>query len=83
MLKRLTNFLLGMATALVALPIIDSLVSLVLTGIEALKMKIGVSIQKDNQTIQEITTPKEEARHIIGFGIPSSEEYVEEEDDDL
>jgi hypothetical protein len=72
-----------MATALVALPIIDGLVSLILTGIEALKMKIGVCIHKDNQTISEINTPKEEVKHIIGFGIPSSEEYVEEEDDDL
>ena len=80
----MTEFLLGMVTALVALPIIDGIVGVILTGLEALKMKIGVSIHQDNQKISELNASKEEAKHIIGFSIPSSEEnYPEEEDDDL
>ena len=78
------EFLLGMVAALVALPLIDGIVGVILTGLEALKMKIGVSIHQDNQKISELNAPKEEAKHIIGFGIPSSEEeYPKEEDDDL
>ena len=78
------EFILGMLTALVFIPIADGITSTILTFFEMLKMKMGVKISEGNKTINNINTPTEDAKHIIGFSIPSGEEnYEEDEDDDI
>lgn len=73
-----------MLTALIFIPVADGIASTILTFFEMLKMKMGVKISQGNKAINDMNTPTEDVKHIIGFGIPSSEEnYPEEEDDDL
>lgn len=78
------EFILGMLTALIFIPVADGIASTILTFFEMLKMKMGVKISQGNKAINDMNTPTEDAKHIIGFGIPSGEEnYKEDEDDDI
>lgn len=78
------EFILGMLTALVFIPVADGITSTILTFFKMLKMKMGVKISQGNKTINDMNTPTEDVKHIIGFGIPSGEEnYEEDEDDDI
>ena len=78
------EFILGMLTALIFIPVADGITSTILTFFEMLKMKMGVKISQGNKAINDMNTPIEDVKHIIGFGIPSGEEnYEEDEDDDI
>lgn len=78
------EFILGMLTALIFIPVADGIASTILTFFEMLKMKMGVKISQGNKAINDMNTPTEDVKHIIGFGIPSGEEnYEEDEDDDI
>ena len=78
------ELILGMLTALIFIPVADGIASTILTFFEMLKMKMGVKISQGNKAINDMNTPTEDVKHIIGFGIPSGEEnYEEDEDDDI
>ena len=78
------EFILGMLTALIFIPVADGIASTILTFFEMLKMKMGVKISQGNKAINDMNTPTEDVKHIIGFGIPGGEEnYEEDEDDDI
>ena len=81
-------FILGILFVEVAAPVIESLVSLILTWIEVAKGKASLAITKLSADIQKIQ--KENAlsddttvHHVIGFTLPdSAEDYEEEEEDE-
>lgn len=66
-------------------PIGDALANLIISYLEMLKGKASLGITQYNAQIQklaeEIANPPEIAHHVIGFQVPSSEDYEEEEDD--
>ena len=84
----LLYFILGILFVEVAIPIIDSFVSLILTWIEVAKGKASLTITKlsaDIQKIQKESAQSDDtvAHHVIGFALPdSTEDYEEEEEDE-
>lgn len=84
----LLYFILGILFVEVATPVIESLVSLILTWIEVAEGKASLAITKLSADIQKIQ--KENAlsddttvHHVIGFTLPdSAEDYEEEEEDE-
>ena len=84
----LLYFILGILFIEVATPVIESLVSLILTWIEVAEGKASLAITKLSADIQKIQ--KENAlsddttvHHVIGFTLPdSAEDYEEEEEDE-
>lgn len=81
-------FILGILFIEVAIPVIESLVSLILTWIKVAQGKASLAItklsadiqkvQKENELSDDITTHR-----VIGFTLPdSTEDYEEEEDEE-
>ena len=69
------NFIFGIFFGVVILPITDQLVGLILTGIEALKSKLAVSITKSNVTMRQLEmSQQEEHSFAVGFQLPPTEE---------
>jgi hypothetical protein len=70
------------------MPIIEGLVELFLSFIEAKKIKYGEEINNANIRIQMANLEAEERQipvstNVIGFQVPSEEEYYDEEDEDF
>ena len=84
----LLYFILGILFIEVAIPVVESFVSLILSWIEVAKGKASLKITKLSADIQKIQ--KENARsddttvhRVIGFTLPdSAEDYEEEEEDE-
>ena len=72
-------FILGILFVEVATPVIESLVSLILTWIEVAKLSADIQkIQKENALSDDTTVHR-----VIGFTLPdSAEDYEEEEEDE-
>lgn len=68
-------FILGIVFALVIVPLLDGITSLLLSVIEMLKSYVVPIITKNNQIIQPEDT------RVIGFVAPSDDEEEEYEDD--
>ena len=70
------NFILGLLFALVLLPVLDGLTSLILSFFEMVKSHFALQISRNNQKIQDLSvdTPK----YKIGFDMG---EEVENDDD--
>ena len=85
----LLYFILGILFIEVAIPVIESFVSLILTWIEVAKGKASLTITKlsaDIQKIQKENTLSDNdtiAHRVIGFTLPdTTEDYEEEEEDE-
>lgn len=84
----LLYFILGILFVEVAIPVIESFVSLILTWIEVAKGKASLTITKlsaDIQKIQKESAVSEDtvAPRVIGFTLPdTTEDYEEEEEDE-
>jgi hypothetical protein len=83
-MHELLYFILGVIFVLLVSPIIESLCTLILTGMEVIKGVWTLKIQKINAQIRKVNLeyPDEPPHHQIGFVIPSSSEEEEYEDDD-
>ena len=82
-MKILTYFILGIIFIQWCVPIGDSLTELIVTVIEMLKGKLGLSITKSNVAIKKLTDDVTETEeHLIGFQIDPVEYEEEEEEDD-
>lgn len=73
-------FILGILFIEVVIPIVEALVTLILTWIEVAKGKSSLKITQLSADIAKLTEPKEPPHHAIGFVIPNDNEYEEEED---
>lgn len=75
------KFIAGMIFATVIAPILDSLTTVLMTGLEIIKGKYTLKIAEYNSQIQKLGYEPEDSR-VIGFVVPTEEdEYGEEEDD--
>lgn len=72
--------LLGFLIALLGLPILESIVSIIQTVTELFRAKCGVKIMQYKVKIEELSEPKDEHTKVIGFAINDIDEednYVE------
>lgn len=84
-MKNLKCFVLGMATAIIALPIADSLTEVVLGKLECVKANNTKKILKANKEIEDLRIQLEgyhDEGNAIGFQIeePCEEEYDDDEE---
>lgn len=78
--KTTKYFILGLVTGFVAIPLIEELMTVVNTWIQALLIKPNKIVIKGNKELAELQCDEEEIQtHCIGFQVPSNNDY---EDDD-
>jgi hypothetical protein len=83
-MKQLKYFLGGIIFYAVAIPVIESLAESAVTALELLKGKVSIPVLKMNQSIQKLQVDDEEiSTNVIGFQIPSEEEWDNDDDDDF
>ena len=71
-------FVLGIIFGLVIQPILDGLVSIILSFFELIKSSIALRISKANQQMRKLSEEEmEEPRTILGFTAPVEEEGIE------
>ena len=83
-MTELLYFILGIVFVLLVSPMLESLCTLVLTGMELLKGKWTLKTTKINSQIRKISLeyPDKPPSNPIGFVIPSKEEEYDDDDDD-
>ena len=74
-------FILGILFIEVVIPIVEALVTLILTWIEVAKGKSSFTIAQLSADVAKINEPEKQPQRAIGFVVPSDENYEEEEDD--
>ena len=82
-MEKLKIYILGMITALVALPIIDEVVEIICSFLEILKgtsTKKVLKINKEIMDLQEQLAPVN--TNCIGFEIPNTEHYYDDDWED-
>ena len=82
-MEKLKIYILGMITALVALPIIDEVVEIICSFLEIFKgisTKKVLKINKDIMDLQEQLEPVN--TNCIGFEIPNTEHYDDDWEDE-
>ena len=75
-------FILGILFIEVVIPLIEAIVTLLLTVIEIFKGKCSLKISQISAEIQELTKEEEMPHRAIGFVVDSDDNYDEEEEDD-
>ena len=79
--KTTKYFIIGLVTGFIAIPIIEELMTVINTWIQALLIKPNKIVIKGNKELTELQGNEEEytETHCIGFQVPSDDCY---EDDD-
>jgi hypothetical protein len=75
------KFIAGMIFATVIAPILDSLTTVIMTGLEIIKGKWTLKVAEYNCQIQKMGLEPEEDSRVIGFVVPTEEDEYGEEDD--
>ena len=75
------KFIAGMIFATVIAPILDSLTTVIMTGLEIIKGKWTLKVAEYNCQIQKMGLEPEEGSRVIGFVVPTEEDEYGEEDD--
>lgn len=76
----LKYYIFGLITGFIAIPLIEELMTVVNTWIQALLIKPNKIVVKGNKELTELQDDEEEMQtHCIGFQVPSNNDY---EDDD-
>ena len=81
----LLYFILGILFIEIGVPIVEAVVTLILTWIEAAKGSASLKIAQisaDVAKIQEKLEKDDTSKHIIGFTMPEVEEIYEEEEEE-
>ena len=79
-MKKLLYFILGVLSYAVALPVIEALVTLLVTSLEIPKGKVSLKIAKLNKELSEVGEEKHQT-YAIGFSAPEPADDYEEDDD--
>ena len=80
-MKKLLYFILGVLSYAVALPVIEALVTLLVTSLEIPKGKVSLKIANLNKELSEVGEEKHQT-YAIGFRAPEPADDHYEEDDD-
>lgn len=82
-MEKLKIYILGMITALVALPIIDEIVEIICSFLEILKGTSTKKVIKINKEIMDLQEQLEPVNtNCIGFETPNTEYYDDDWEDD-
>ena len=74
--KTTKYFIIGLLTGFVAIPLIEELMTVVNTWIQALLIKPNKIVIKGNKELTELQGDEEEIQtHCIGFQVPSDDYY--------
>ena len=73
-------FIAGIAFVQIILPLLDSIVGVLVTGLEVIKSNLSKKIVAANCEIRKMQSPEESVTRVIGFA--TSQDYGEEEDYD-
>ena len=83
-MKNIKAFILGITTVIVIIPIVESVVDALCTGIEYFKGKFTISVLKLNKEIIDLQSAQEEvSTQCVGFEMSAKEEdeYYDDEED--
>lgn len=70
-----------MMFALAIIPLLDSVVSTIMTAIEVVKGHFSLKVAECNEKLSQIGTSEDEPARVIGFSIPTEEDDYEDEED--
>lgn len=73
-------FIAGIVFVQIILPLLDSIVGVLVTGLEVIKSNLSKKIVAANCEIRKMQSPEESVTRVIGFA--TSQDYGEEEDYD-
>lgn len=73
-MSSLLYFVLGMATVIFVMPLLDSFASTIVTLLEIPKSKAAVIVSKNNEQITNSINNTEEPKLPIGFAIPNDDD---------
>ena len=76
------NFVKGSLFILLIIPLIEGLVNLFQTLIEFLSVRIAAKTYKIQKTLQEEENQEQESTYAIGFRMPDSEDYYDDDDEE-
>ena len=73
-------FIAGIVFVQIILPLLDSIVGVLVTGLEVIKSNLSKKIVAANCEIRKMQSPEESVTRVIGFA--TSQDYGEEEEED-
>ena len=76
------HYIFGLLSGLLFIPIIEDFINVIAAWIQVLIVTPSKIVTKANSEISEMQGSQEESTNVIGFSIPSTEEYYEDEYED-
>ena len=74
-------YIFGLLSGLLFIPILEDFINVIAAWIQVLIVTPSKIVTKANSEISEMQGSQEESTNVIGFSIPSTEEYYEYEDE--
>ena len=74
-------YIFGLLSGLLFIPILEDFINVIAAWIQVLIVTPSKIVTKANSEISEMHGSQEESTNVIGFSIPSTEEYYEDEDE--
>ena len=75
-------YIFGLLSGLLFIPILEDFINVIAAWIQVLIVTPSKIVTKANSEISEMQGSQEESTNVIGFSIPSTEEYYEDEYED-
>ena len=79
--KETKHHIFGLLSGLLFIPILEDFINVIAAWIQVLIVTPSKIVTKANSEISEMQGSQEESTNVIGFSIPSTEEYYEDEDE--
>ena len=79
--KETKHYIFGLLSELLFIPILEDFINVIAAWIQVLIVTPSKIVTKANSEISEMQGSQEESTNVIGFSIPSTEEYYEYEDE--
>lgn len=80
--KETKYYIFGLLSGLLFIPIIEDFINVIAAWIQVLIVTPSKIVTKANSEISEMQGCQEESTNVIGFSIPITEEYYEDEYED-
>ena len=80
--KETKYYIFGLLSGLLFIPIKEDFINVIAAWIQVMIVKPSKIVTKANSEISEMQGSQEESTNVIGFSIPSTEEYYEDEYED-
>ena len=75
-------YIFGLLSGLLFIPILEDFINVIAAWIQVMIVTPSKIVTKANSEISEMQGSQEESTNVIGFSIPSTEEYYEDEYED-